>query len=535
MASPAADTQMGWDSPFRDAQHSSLAPVRGPRAGATIRWSKSVLPHPYPVPFTVAGHAGHLFLTDGAGTVFAYNSLSKGSLLWSFPLLNATLTMNGTVDMVPIILTSDEQTRKIAVSTCQLFSPHTCVLAVLNENGAVVWSTDSVQIPSTTAHVDIQAQDKQEKVSLHSLALSWTGRIHQVVPANDGDLLLVALCPKLSLTMKNDCKLLGIDSATGSIRWLLPLPSPVRGDLLVSRSNIILVPMCDYHTFVTELECMRIFAGVDVDSGSLLWTRSWNTSATFATRDTFISETIPIASEGGSTNGDVPKLGPYGLQLDSQFIGLVADGVFITLADDDNHQVWAVGTDMASGSERFVLKIPDTKFSRRFVACAAMPDPSKPRQLFFMAGTSLFSMDTTGALIWKNSNISNWVRSMAVDPAGAIYVSTTQQRNRKFMGALDVYDAKGGRYSYSLVLPNCWDSAATNMTVIPTFTITAERWVLMMCQTSVYALYSTAVPFWAWIILSVFFAVVLATIFILGFLYHRKHNRLYEEVPTIDE
>lgn len=503
--------------------------MRGPRAGAVIRWSKNVIRDPHPVPFTVAGHAGHLFMMDGEGSVFAYDSLKKGSLLWSYRMMNATLTSDGTVDKVPVILSSEEQTRKIACSTCQLFAPHKCVLVVLDENGSVVWSTEYQDMLAQSDHTNLGAQEKLSIPRNHASSVNWSGRIHQAIPADDGDLLIVPLCPKLSLSMKNDCKLYGIDSATGVIRWILSLPSPVRGDLLLSRSGTILVPMCDYNTFKTNLECLRIFAGVDVDSGSLLWTRMWNSSLDLASSSGLLTEQRSTPTNGGQ---ETPKYGPFGLQLDSQFIGLVADGVFVTLADDDNNQIWAIGTDMATGKEKFMLKVPDSKFSRHFVACAATPDPSKPRQLFFMTSTLLFSLDTAGTLIWKNSNISNWVRSMAVDPAGALYVSTTRLRSHKYVGTLDVYDAKGGRYSYSLETPKCWATDATNTTVIPTFTITSERWVLMMCQGQIYALYSSAVPVWAWIVLSVFFVVILATIFILGFLYHRKHNRIYEEVPS---
>jgi hypothetical protein len=214
--------------------------------------------------------------------------------------------------------------------------------------------------------------------------------------------------------------------------------------------------------------------------------------------------------------------------LVSRFTGLVADNVFITMADAPNNQVFTIGIEMESGKTRFKKLVEKATTSRLFVACAAAPAVGKPRQVFFMTGGTLFSMDTTGEMIWKNANISNWVRAMAIDQAGAIYVSTSQLRSGKYVGGLDVYDARGGTYSYSISIPNCADSSASNVTIIPAFAITSERWVLLLCQSHLYGVYSAAVPLWAWITLSAIFAVVLLAVFLIGFVYHRRHNKKFE-------
>lgn len=515
-------TQLGWDLPFRDAQHSNLAPVRGPGDGATVRWAKSIDNRMYPVPFTVAGHVGHFFMTDNQGSVSAYDGRSKGSFLWTHTLLNASQSSHGTVDMTPIVLHSEEDSRRIVVSSCQQFAPHTCVLAVLDEDGQVIWSTE--RLPE---NFDRRPQNEQqiahsENVPLHASDITWSGRIHQTVPMSDGELIIVPLCPKLTVMFRNDCKIFAFNSDSGALVWSQPLPGPIRGDLLVSRGGILLVPMCDYEVLNSDRECLRVFSAFQADTGALLWFRSWNT--TLASTE---------AEEGShetqfKTN---PKNGNFGLQLNSQFTGMIADGTFVTIVEDTKQQVWAYGMNMASGTEKFRTLIPGTQTSRHFVACAATPSPGKPRQLFFMANSVLISLDTAGTIIWKNSNVSNIVRSMVIDTQGALYVATSRlSGNSKYVGALDVYDAKGGRYSFSLTLPECSDPEANNMTIIPSFTITSQRWVLVLCKSKIYALYSNAVPAWAWITLSVFFVLVFATIFLLGYLYHRKHNRVFEVV-----
>lgn len=499
-----------------------MAEVHGPGNGATTRWSGALEGREYPIPFTVAAHAGHIFTTDRLGTVYAYNTLNKASFLWSRRLLNETLTVGGTVDIVPVIVGDAETQRQIVVASCQQLLPHYCVLAVLDESGAVVWSSESMDMKHSKS-LEVRKDEEKSLVALENA--DWSGRVYQPVPVNDGELIVVPMCPRISPNMKNSCRLYAIDPVSGSIRWYLGLSTGIiRGDILLTRSGVLLIPMCDFETFKSRRQCLRVFAGIQAENGVLLWTRDWN-STKFLTIGQESGTHVPTGEK------EMPKLGPFGLQMTSQFTGLVADGVFVTLADDDADQVWAVGTSMATGKNNFLVKLPIATESRHFVGCAATPQSDKPRQLFFMTSSIIISLDTTGHIVWKNSNVSNLVRSMAIDTGGAIYVATTEKKsNLQYISTLDVYDAEGGSYSYSLPVPACNADSPINMTIVPSFVISAERMALIMCQGRLYAVYSSIVPIWGWIVLSAAFALILLSIFLVGFLYHRRNRSRFEDL-----
>lgn len=492
--------------------------MHGPGNGAATRWSGGLLGREYPIPFTVAAHAGHAYTTDRDGTVSAYDTLNKATILWSTRLINATDSELGTVDIVPIVVSEGELERQIVVASCLQLLPHNCRLASLDQDGTILWKIDT-----------------------------FTGRIYQPVPVNDGEIIVVPVCPRLSPNMKNDCRLYAVNLNTGMLVWYRVLDTGfIRGDVLLSRSGVLLVPMCDFVTFKASRQCLRVFVGIQAENGVSLWTRNWNSTDSFINHHNHTSnpashdddEATKSASSTPSSTSlvpadtkSLPKMGPFGLQMNSQFTGLIADGVFITLADDNEDHVWAVGTNMASGRNNFLVKLPGTLGSRHFVGCAATPMSGKPRQLFFMTSNMIISLDSTGSVIWKNSNVSNLVRTMAVDSGGAIYVATTERRsNSQYISTLDVYDAEGGSYSYSLPIPSCSSDSPTNMTIIPSFVISSERLALIMCQGRIYAIYSSIVPIWAWIVLSAAFGLILLTIFLVGFLYHRRTRSRFEDL-----
>lgn len=515
-------TQLGWTQPYHDAQHSGLAEVHGPGNGATTKWSSVVQGREYPLPFTVAARAGHIFTTDRDGTIFAYNALQRASFLWSRRLLNSSMTANGTVDIIPVVVSDGEQERQIVVASCQQLAPHYCVLAVLGQDGNIIWSSENGESAET---IETQGRKAAEESAMTLDSIDWSGRIYQPVPVNDGELIVVPMCPRISLNMKNDCRLYAIDPMTGTVKWYFALTNGIiRGDVLLTRSGILLIPMCDFETFMVRHQCLRVFAGIQAENGVLLWNRNWNSTQAFSGYDS-VNETHVI---GGK---ELPKTGPFGLQMNSQFTGLVADGIFVTLADDINDNVWAVGTDMASGDNSFLVKLPGATNSRHFFGCAATPTGGKPRQLFFMTSNIIISLDTTGNVIWKNENVSNLVRTMAIDTGGAIYVATTERKSStQYISTLDVYDAEGGSYSYSLPIPQCKADSPINMTILPSFALSSERMALIMCQGRLYAIYSSIVPIWAWIVLSVAFGLILFGIFVVGFVYHRRSTSRFEEL-----
>lgn len=481
----------------------------------------------------MAAHIGHLFAGNGDGTLFAYNVLKRGALSWSRQVLNSTtIQKSGTVDIVPIVINDDENGRQVLFGSCQELSPHHCALAVFKEDGELVWNSEHPHSLPSESH-GVEKGEKNEKNGKREIMsvndIDWNGRIHQPIPADDGDLIIVPMCPRLTINMQNECRIYAIDPMTATVKWQTKIGGILRGDLLLTRSGELLVPMCDFATFKRSAQCLRVFLGLEVEDGTILWSRNWNASQMPIFYNSH-SNTHIAGSPQTPKGKEFPKIGPFGLQMSSQFTGIVADGAFVTIADDMDDQTWAVGTDMASGNITFLTKIQGGHSSRRFVGCAAMPVASKARQLFFMTSQVIFSLDTTGALIWKNTNSSNLVRSMSIDTGGALYVATSRKSAREYFSTLDVYDAEGGRYSYSLPIHQCVGDSPLNMTIVPHFVLTTERTALVMCKGKLYAIYSSAVPFWAWITLSIFFAFVLIAIFIIGFLYHRRQKRKFEEI-----
>lgn len=384
-----------------------------------------------------------------------------------------------TVNSVPVIFKINQE-NYIASSSCITQVPHTCNISVFNQNGDLLWS-------KTTMEGLITQAISQKNYSLNPPPL--IGRIQQIMFSPNDDILLIPLCP--SYRVPDTCQIIALHSKNGTIKWKQVLPGISKGDILVSEKNVIFVNMCDLMSISPKVHCKNIYAAYKAEDGELLWFQNLEN-----------------------------------LTVNSHFHGLILNDLYITIATDlDNSKTYALGIDLKTGHLSFQTFLPGLLCPKVFIASAIPSNLIEERQFFIMCKNNLISLDGLGNILWTNSNSSDYVKSMVVDPNGSIYVSTRSLHGKKnYVGSLDVYNARDGSFSFNILIDECYSNDKYSVPIIPYFVIMKNKSAYIMCQAQLLEIYSSTIPFWVSIIIGVSILSSLILIIIFAYFYHWKRN-----------